>query len=256
MRRPIIAGNWKMNKTVPEALEFVASIKDGLEAIEEVDRVIAPPFVALAPLADLLKDSQVKLAAQNMYSEEKGAHTGEIAPGMLAGLCQYVILGHSERRARFGETNEGVNKKVHAALAHDLTPIVCVGENLEQNEAGITDAFVAGQVRAALAGVSAAVAERLVIAYEPIWAIGTGKACSPDAAQHVIGTVIRGTLRELFGEGPAEAIRIQYGGSVKTENVADFMREPDIDGALVGGASLRTSWVDLTRRAVRPESGE
>jgi triosephosphate isomerase len=167
-----------------------------------------------------------------------------------------VILGHSERRARFGETNQGVNKKVHAALAHDLTPIVCVGENLEQNEAGITDAFVAGQVRAALKGVSAAGAERLVIAYEPIWAIGTGKACSPDAAQHVIGAVIRGTLRALLGEGPAEATRIQYGGSVKTENVADFMREPDIDGALVGGASLKTSWVDLTRRAVRPETGE
>jgi len=249
MRKPIIAGNWKMNKTVSESLDFVASIKEGLDAIPQVEKVIAPPCLALAPLAELLRGSEIGLAAQNMYFEEKGAYTGEIAPGMLAGLCQYVILGHSERRGYFGETDEGVNKKLRAALAHNLTPIVCVGENLEQNEAGITDSFVANQVRAALAGISAADARRIVLAYEPIWAIGTGKACNPAAAQHVIGKVIRGTLRELFGDETAESIRIQYGGSVKVENIADFMRQPDIDGALVGGASLKASWVELTRQA-------
>ena len=250
MRKVIIAGNWKMNMTIPEAVEFVSSIKDELQTIHQVERVIAPPLIALAPLAEMLQGSEIKLAAQNMYFEEKGAFTGEIAPGMLTGLVEYVILGHSERRTFFGETDEGVNKKVRSALAYDLTPIVCVGENLQQNEEKLTDSFVSGQVRAALADLPTQVASRVVIAYEPIWAIGTGKACDPDSAQHVIGTVIRGTLREMFGEATCEAIRIQYGGSVKVENVADFMRQPDIDGALVGGASLKSSWVELTRRSV------
>ena len=251
MRTPIVAGNWKMNKTVSEALGFVASIREGLAAIAEVECVIAPPFVSLAPLAELLRGSPIKLAAQNMYFEEKGAYTGEVAPGMLTGLCQYVIVGHSERRSYFGEADETGNKKVHAALDHDLSPIVCVGENLEQNQAGIADRFVGAQVRAALAGVAAVEARRVVIAYEPIWAIGTGRACDPDTAQRVIGAVIRQALSELFGADSAEVIRIQYGGSVNVDNIADFMRQPDIDGALVGGASLETSWVELTRRAVR-----
>jgi triosephosphate isomerase len=168
---------------------------------------------------------------------------------MLASLCQYVIIGHSERRAHFGETDRDVNRKVLAALAHHLTPIVCVGENLEQNEAGITDRFVADQVHSALMGVSATDAAGMVIAYEPIWAIGTGRACDPDAAQHVIGQVIRGTLRQLYANETAERVRIQYGGSVTVENVAGFMLKPDIDGALVGGASLKPTWVELTRRA-------
>jgi triosephosphate isomerase len=205
--------------------------------------------VALAPLAELLRGSEIKLAAQNMHFEDQGAYTGEISPVMLASLCEYVIIGHSERRARFGETDQDVNRKVLAALAHNLTPIVCVGENLEQNEAGITDRFVADQVRSALAGVSAVEAASIVIAYEPIWAIGTGRACDPDAAEHVIGQVIRGTLRQLYGDETAESVRIQYGGSVTVENIADFMRKPDIDGALVGGASLKPTWVELTRRA-------
>ena len=203
-------------------------------------------------MAGLLQGSEIKLAAQNIYFEEKGAFTGEIAPGMLTGLCQYVILGHSERRGYFGETDKGVNKKVHAALTHDFSPIICVGENLEQNEAGMTDRFVAKQVRAALAGVSDADASRIVIAYEPIWAIGTGKACSPDAAQYIIGEVIRSTLRELFDDETAQEISIQYGGSVNVENMAAFMQQPDIDGALVGGASLKPSWVELTRKAITP----
>lgn len=246
-----MAGNWKMNKTIQEALDFVNTIKDGLEAIAGVDRVIAPPFVALAPLANLLGESEIALAAQNMYFEEKGAYTGEIAPNMLENLCQYVILGHSERRGYFGESDEGVNKKAQVALAHGLTPIICVGENLQQNEAGETDAFVAGQVKAALANIPAADAGKIVLAYEPIWAIGTGKACNPDAAQHVIGDVIRGTLRKLYGDDTADGIRIQYGGSVKVENITNFMVQPDIDGALVGGASLKSSWVELTQLAVQ-----
>ncbi len=249
MRKVIIAGNWKMNKTVPEALEFATSIREELDAIPTVEHVIAPPFVALAPLAELLTGSRIGLSAQNMYFEDRGAYTGEISPVMLASLCQYVIIGHSERRAHFGETDRDVNRKVLAALAHRLTPIVCVGENLEQNEAGITDRFVTNQVHGALAGVSAADAAGMVIAYEPIWAIGTGRACDPDVAEHVIGRVIRGTLRQLYGDETAERIRIQYGGSVTVENVADFMLKPDIDGALVGGASLKPTWVELARRA-------
>jgi triosephosphate isomerase (TIM) len=250
MRIPIVAGNWKMNNTIQDALDFVSSIKKELEQIDQVERVIAPPFVSLAPLAELLKSSPIKLAAQNMYFEEKGAYTGEIAPGMLKGLVDYVILGHSERRGIFGETDKMVNKKVHTALSHNYTPIVCVGENLDQNESGKTDSFVANQVHTALKGVEKSDGARLVIAYEPIWAIGTGKACNPDSAQHVIGNVIRKACRDLFGDDIAEQIRIQYGGSVKVENVADFMQMPDIDGALVGGASLKPSWVELTRKAI------
>jgi len=176
-----------------------------------------------------------------MFWEEKGAFTGEISPLMLQNLCQYVILGHSERRQYFGETDEGVNRKVKAALAHGLIPIICVGENLAQNEAGETEVFVSGQVRAAFAGLSADQARGCVIAYEPIWAIGTGKAATAAGANAVIGLTIRGTLAELFGEEVAQAIRIQYGGSVTPANIAEFMTQPDIDGALVGGASLKAA---------------
>jgi triosephosphate isomerase len=200
-------------------------------------------------LADLLADSPIELAAQNMFYEEQGAYTGEVSPAMLEGLVRYVIIGHSERRQFFGETDETVNKKVHAAFKHSFTPIVCVGENLEQNESGITESFVAHQVRVALANVPADDARRVVIAYEPIWAIGTGRACNPDDAQHVIGDAIRVTLRQMFDQTTAEAIRIQYGGSVSVDNVADFMEQADIDGALVGGSSLKPSWVELTRIA-------
>ncbi len=249
MRTPIMAGNWKMHMTVDEAAKFVSTIREGLECLPNVDRVLAPPFVALAPLAEILRGSAIALAAQNMYFEEQGAFTGEVAPGMLSGLCQYVILGHSERRAYFGETDAGVNNKARAALAHDLAPIICVGENLAQNQAGVTDDLVSGQVRAALAGIPAGQAGRIVIAYEPIWAIGTGKACDPQTAQHVIGHVIRGTLAAIYDPAAAAAIRIQYGGSVKVENITEFMQQPDIDGALVGGASLKPSWVELTRLA-------
>ena len=186
-----------------------------------------------------------------MYWEDKGAYTGEVSPVMLKELCQYVILGHSERRAYFGETDEGVNRKVKAALAHGLTPIVCVGETQAQHEAGQTEAVVGGQVRGCLAGLTAEQMAGLVIAYEPVWAIGTGKAATAAGAGAVIGLTIRGAVAELYGEAAAQAVRIQYGGSVTPANIAEFMAQPDIDGALVGGASLKPDFVDLVRNGAR-----
>jgi triosephosphate isomerase len=191
------------------------------------------------------------VGAQNMYWEEQGAFTGEVSPLMLQGLCQYVILGHSERRQFFGETDAGVNQKTKAALAHNLRPIICCGENLAQNEAGETAAFVGSQIRAALEGLTAGQAGRLVIAYEPIWAIGTGKAAEPAAVNSIIGLNIRGVVAEMFGEETAQAVRIQYGGSVNPGNVAGFLVQPNIDGALVGGASLKAeSFLALVRAAM------
>jgi triosephosphate isomerase len=261
MRTPIIAGNWKMNLgRVNDALAFVRRIRYPLNQIAGVERVLCPPFTALAPLAEILQTTHIGLGAQTMHWEDQGAYTGEISPAMLAGLCQYVILGHSERRtgrvafleqdAGAGvESDAAVNRKVHAALAHDLTPIICVGENLTQNEAGQTHEFVGGQVRAALAGLTAHQAARCVIAYEPIWAIGTGKAATPADANRVIGLTIRGAIADTFGEGTAQAVRVQYGGSVNVENIAAFMAMPEVDGALVGGASLNPDFVELVRRA-------
>jgi triosephosphate isomerase len=239
MRTPIIAGNWKMNKTSDEAVELVEALKEPLAAVEGVDKVVCPTFVCLPAVKAAIGDAEIGLGAQNMYFEESGAYTGEIAPGMLQGLCQYVILGHSERRAYFGETDEGVNKKIKVALAHGLTPIVCVGETLELRQAGKTNAWVKGQVVAALEGLTGAQVESLIIAYEPIWAIGTGVAATTGDAQEVIGSVVRPTVSELFGDTVAQAVRIQYGGSVKPSNAAELMSAPDIDGGLVGGASLK-----------------
>jgi triosephosphate isomerase len=249
MRKPIIAGNWKMNKTAAEAVEFVREIRHGLNQIEAVDSVVCPPFIALPAVHDALQATRIGVGAQNMYYEESGAYTGECAPNMLTPYCQYVILGHSERRAYFGETDEGVNKKIKAALAHNLTPIVCVGESLEQNEAGETQSFVSGQVKAALAGLSADQASQCIIAYEPIWAIGTGKSASAAEAGSIIGLTVRGSIADVFGEATAQTVRIQYGGSVNENNIAEYMAQPDIDGALVGGASLKSSFVDLVRNA-------
>jgi len=250
MRTPIIAGNWKMNTTVAEAIALVNAMLPGLRAVQGVQRVICPPFVSLHAISELLKGTEIGLGAQDMFWEEQGAYTGEIAPRMLAGLCQFVIVGHSERRAYFGETDEGVNRKINAALAHGLTPIVCVGENLAQNEAGATDTFVSGQVRAAFAGLSAEQAGRIVVAYEPIWAIGTGKAATAAGAGAVIGRAVRGALAGLYGKAVAEAIRIQYGGSATAANIGEFMAQPEIDGALVGGASLKPAeFVEMVRRA-------
>jgi triosephosphate isomerase len=249
MRRPILAGNWKMNMTVAEATDFVRSIRRGLNAIKGVDCVLCPPFTALAPIKELLMATEIGLGAQNMYWEEKGAYTGEISPAMLKELCQYVILGHSERRAYFGETDEGVNRKLKAALAHGLNPIVCVGESEAEYDAGQTEQVVSSQVRGCLASLTSEEVAGLVIAYEPVWAIGTGKAATAAGAGAVIGLNIRGTIAGLYGEATAEAVRVQYGGSVTPANVAEFMAHPDIDGALVGGASLKPDFIELVRIA-------
>jgi triosephosphate isomerase len=261
MRTPIVAGNWKMNLgRVDEALAFVRHIRYRLNKIEGVERVLCPPFTVLAAVAEALRPTRIDLGAQTMHWEDQGAYTGQISPTMLAGLCQYVILGHSEQRTgRVSspnpnteynvESDAAVNQKVHAALTHGLTPIVCVGENLTHNEAGQTHEFVGGQVRAAMADLTAKQAAECVIAYEPIWAIGTGKAATPAGANRVIGLTIRGVIAEMFGEATAQAVRVQYGGSVNAENIAAFMVMPEVDGALVGGASLKPDFVELVQRA-------
>ena len=250
MRTPFIAGNWKMNKTAVEAEAFVGQIRYELNTIAGVDIAVCPTAIAIPAVAQALNGTKIGVGAQNMHYEESGAYTGELAPNMLVPFCQYVILGHSERRAYFGETDEGVNKKIKAALAHDLTPIVCVGESLEQNEAGETVSFVSGQVQAAFDGLTAAQAAGCVIAYEPIWAIGTGKSASAAQAGQIIGDAVRGPIGEMFGAETADSIRIQYGGSVKPHNIAEFMQEENIDGALVGGASLKPSFVELVQNAL------
>jgi len=250
MRTPFIAGNWKMNKTADEAVAFVREVRHALNQIEGVDIAFCPPYLAIPALADALKGTKIGVGAQNMFYEESGAYTGELAPDMLTPFCKYVILGHSERRAFFGETDEGVNKKIKAALQHELIPIVCVGESLEQNEAGETHDFVSGQVKAAFAGMTAAEMVKCVIAYEPIWAIGTGRTATAAQAGTIIGVTVRGTVAEMFGEETAQKVRIQYGGSVKPGNAAELMAHPDIDGALVGGASLQPSFVELVRNSV------
>ena len=239
MRTPIVAGNWKMYKTIAEAAELTRGVRQAVADLKGIEVVLCPPFTALAAVREAIGPAKIGLGAQNMYFEEQGAFTGEVSPLMLAELCQYVILGHSERRQYFGETDGGVNKKAKAALAHNLTPIICVGENLDQNRAGETVAFVGGQVRAAFAGISAQDAARIIIAYEPIWAIGTGVAAVPADVNTIIATSIRGVLAELYGQPVAQAIRVQYGGSVKPDNMADFATQSEIDGALVGGASLK-----------------
>ncbi len=238
MRKPIIAGNWKMNKTPSEAVELVNELKP-LVKDAEVEVVVCPPFVCLPAVAQALEGSNIALGAQNMHFEEKGAFTGEVAPGMLKELgVKYVIIGHSERRQYFAETDETVNKKVHAAFAHDLTPIVCVGETLEEREQGVTEKVVEKQTRAALDGLSKENAQKTVIAYEPVWAIGTGKTATSQQANEVI-SFIRGIIADMFGKDVAEKIRIQYGGSMNAGNASELMAMPDIDGGLIGGASLK-----------------
>ena len=236
MRVPLIAGNWKMNTTVSEAVELVNEMRPGLDEIANVDKVICPPFISLATVRELIKGSSIKLGAQNLYFEEKGAYTGEISPLMLADLCEFVIIGHSERRQYFNETGEIVNKKIRAALRVKLKPILCIGESLEENEAGRTEAVIAGQIRSSLAGIDFVAG--LIIAYEPIWAIGTGKAATGKQANKTIG-FIRQNIAKLYNEDLAQEMRILYGGSVTADNAAEFIDQPEIDGALVGGASLK-----------------
>ncbi len=252
MRKPIIAGNWKMNKTIPEALDLVRDISAGVRDIATVETVVCPPFPSLYPVSQALAGAGIGVGAQDVYFEEKGAFTGEVAAGMLAGLTTHCIIGHSERRALFGETDEWVNRKAKALLAHGITPIICVGESLEQNQRGETDAFVGAQMRAALADLSAAQVAGLVIAYEPIWAIGTGLTATAVDANRIIGLSIRGVVADLYGEATAQAVRIQYGGSANAKNIYDFMLQPEIDGALVGGASLiAESFITMVKETAR-----
>ncbi|WP_400162394.1 triose-phosphate isomerase [Brevibacillus sp. TJ4] len=237
MRTPILAGNWKMFKTIQEARQFAREARAGATA-DGVQKVICAPFTALSALAEELQGSQIALGAQNMHFAEQGAYTGEISPAMLVEIgVKYVILGHSERRQYFNETDESVNQKVHAAIKHGLVPIICVGESLEQREAGETEAVVRRQTEAALSGLEASQVRDVIIAYEPIWAIGTGKSSSAEEANETIA-IIRQVIAAFFGHQTAEQVRIQYGGSVKPENIESYMAQPDIDGALVGGASL------------------
>ena len=236
MRIPFIAGNWKMNTTATEAERLVLEMLEGLDRIEGVEKVVCPPFVSLVGISMMLQGSSIKLGAQNMYFEAKGAYTGEISPVMLRELCEFVILGHSERRWYFGETDEIVNNKVKAALANRLKPILCVGERLNENEAGKTEEVVSRQVSAALRDVEPV--RDLVIAYEPVWAIGTGKAASGKQAVATI-QFIRDVLAKLWNKGIAQDLRILYGGSVTSANIAEFVSHSGIDGALVGGASLK-----------------
>ncbi len=243
----ILAGNWKMNKTIREAKEFVSLLINELSGFKEFEIIIAPPFTALSEIADMVKGTNLKLAAQNMYFEEKGAFTGEISPVMLSEIgVEYVIIGHSERRHIFGEGDELINAKVKSALDHGLIPILCVGEKLEEREKGLTFNVVERQVRMGLYGLKAEDIRKIVIAYEPVWAIGTGRVARPWQAQEV-QSYIRNLLKELYSEDVAEEVRILYGGSIKPENFLPIIAQPDVDGGLVGGASLKESFVELAR---------
>jgi triosephosphate isomerase len=240
MRRYLMAGNWKMNKTVGEAVELASAIRAGLEARPpDLDVVLCPPFTALQAVAGVLKGSRIALGAQNMYWENEGAFTGEVSPVMLRDLgCTYVILGHSERRHAFGETDDGVGNKARAAVAHGLTPLICVGETLSERESGRTLEIVERQVERALRHLGADAASRVVISYEPVWAIGTGHAATPEQAE-AVQAFIRKLVALSHGRPVGDALRVLYGGSVKPDNIAALMAQGDIDGALVGGACLK-----------------
>ncbi|MDZ4767530.1 MAG: triose-phosphate isomerase [Chloroflexota bacterium] len=256
MRIPIIAGNWKMYKNAADSIAFVQALTPAIDALSGVEKVLCPAFVALAGVADALRGTSIKVGAQNTHWKDEGAFTSQIAPSMLIGLVEYVIVGHSECRQYLGDTDYIVNRKARALLAHGLKPIIAVGESLEQNEAGDTDSFVSSQVRAALAGIDADAMQHVVIAYEPIWAIGTGKSASPEIAQQIVGGTVRRTLTAIYGAAIADTVRIQYGGSVKPDNMADYMRQPDIDGALVGGASLKVDqFTSLLKTAAEIKGG-
>ncbi len=248
MRQPIIAGNWKMHKTGPETQEFMTQFLPLVAGVEHCEIVLCPPYTALSVIAAASQGTNIAFGAQNMHWELQGAFTGEVSAGMLkAAGCKYVILGHSERREYFGESDAVVNRKVKTALANALLPILCVGEKLEHREAGSTQQVVKGQLLGSLAGIAAVDVSKMVLAYEPIWAIGTGRTATSSDAEEVIA-FIRAEVGALVGSAAAEAVRIQYGGSVKPDNAAELMAMPNIDGALVGGASLEpASFAKLVR---------
>jgi triosephosphate isomerase len=249
MRQPFVAGNWKMNKTVEQASVLVQELLPELQKYSGVERVICPPFTSLMVLAAQLKDSGIGLGAQNMHWEASGAFTGEVSPAMVREFAAYVILGHSERRTYFGETDESVNRKLKAALAVGLTPIVCIGETLAQYEAGETRAVVERQVLQGFKEIDPTFASQIVVAYEPVWAIGTGKAATSAGANMVHKDFIRPALAQLFGSALAQSMRILYGGSVTGANAAEFFAQSDIDGALVGGASLKPDFIAIVAAA-------
>ena len=249
-RKPFVAGNWKMNKTTVEARELTSAMSVPLRDVTGVEKILCPPFTSLPVIAPMLSGTDLGLGAQNMHWEEKGAFTGELAPNMVKEFCSYVIIGHSERRSYFGETDEHVNRKLRAAIKFDLTPIVCVGDTLDQYESGRTSEVVSRQIKLGFAEVDSASAPRIVVAYEPVWAIGTGKASSGENANGVVKQVIRSALTDLFDEKIAQSIRVLYGGSVTGANAAEFFSQPEIDGALVGGASLKPDeFVAITKAA-------
>jgi triosephosphate isomerase len=252
MRTPLVMGNWKMHGTVAEARALATAVRDGLKRPRGVDVVLCPPFTALMAVAEVLGGGPIRLGAQNCHWENAGAHTGEIAPPMLVELgCRYVIVGHSERRREMGETDQQINQKVQAALGHGLTPVLCVGETADERRQGLTFTTVEGQLRAGLSGMAPDAIARIVLAYEPVWAIGTGVNATPGQAAEVHG-YLRGLLSELSSKDTAGTIRILYGGSVKAENADTLALEPEIDGALVGGASLNAAgFIAIARKTAR-----
>ena len=241
MRKLFVAGNWKMNLTIAEAKALVSEMLPELEQIDNVDKAVCPSYLAVPAVAELCKGTGLKVGAQNVYWEKSGAFTAEVAPDMVAEICDYVIVGHSERRAFFGETDETVNKRLKAALEAGLDVIVCVGETLDENQSGQTKAVVTRQIEKGLADITAEQAAHITIAYEPVWAIGTGLAATPEDANNVHKDVIRPLLKKQFGEERAESMRIQYGGSIKPNNAKELFSMSDIDGGLVGGASLKAA---------------
>ncbi len=250
MRKTIIAGNWKMYKTLREGQELVIALRRELYQIEDIDIVVCPPYTLLAYLADALETSNILIGAQDVYWQDEGAFTGEVSPVMLKDIgCKFVIIGHSERRQYFGETNESVNNKLKAALRHNLTPIVCVGETLSQRESGKTFKVLDDHIENGLKDITDIDILKIVIAYEPVWAIGTGKNATPQQAQEA-QKYIRDLLRKMYNNDIADTVRIQYGGSVKPENITELMSQPDVDGALVGGASLQIeTFAEIVKKA-------
>lgn len=255
MRRPVIAGNWKMNKTIDQAVDFVEKLKPQVAGVAHCDIVVAPPFTALRSVCDAAKHSNIRVAAQDVHWDKEGAHTGDVSTAMLVDTgCTHVIIGHSERRQHHGETDERVNQKVKAALAAGLIPLVCVGESLTQREAAETRAVLDKQFRGGVAGLTPAEFSRIILAYEPVWAIGTGRTATPDTAAQS-HRYLRQLAREKFGESQADGLRILYGGSVKSDNMGGLMAQDEIDGALVGGASLQVeSFLSILRYRQSPRA--
>jgi triosephosphate isomerase len=251
MRKPIVAGNWKMHKTVTEAEELVMILKNDIEKISSVETVFCVPFTSLSKVSSMLQNSSIGVGVQNVHWEKQGAFTGEISPIMVKEFAKYAIIGHSERRSFFGETDTTVNIRVIAALTNDIIPIMCVGETLFENQKGMTLEVITRQMEIGLQNIEIELAEKIVIAYEPVWAIGTGLACDPVTANDIIFKGIRTPLRNIFGESVSQKIRVQYGGSVNGSNAFDYFSQPEIDGALVGGASLKPDFIEIVKAAAK-----